>query len=114
MDPALRLVTQTPLSALWDADGLDLRLSARAGLSSLDVRTLLREPSAAFVVADVGHPIRWIRGSDRYAFWKHEVAARLAEPGSHVHLEDFPAGYCYFADEWAGADGRVVVLTKLH
>lgn len=113
MDPVLRIVTQLPLPSVWGADGLDLRLTERSGLSSADVHDLLREPAVAFVVAEVGHALRWVDGNDRYDFWKREVSARVAPPDTPVYLEDFPGKYCYLACEWAGADGRIVLLAKL-
>jgi hypothetical protein len=91
MDPRLRIVTQIPLPTVWGPDGVDRRLSKQVGL-----------------------PLRWIEGSDRFEFWKREVAARLADPHSAIDLESFPGEYCYLAHEWAGVDGRAVVLVKLH
>jgi hypothetical protein len=106
VDPSLRLVTQAPLPVVWGPDGLDRRLTERARLSAADVRDLLRESSIALVVADPGHPIRWAEGGDRFDLWKREISVRFADPSTVIHLEDFPGEYCYFAHEWAGADGR--------
>jgi hypothetical protein len=114
MDPRLRIVTQIPLPTVWGPDGVDRRLSKQAGLTAASIRELLREPSTSIVVAEVGLPLRWIEGSDRFEFWKREVAARLADPHSAIDLESFPGEYCYLAHEWAGVDGRAVVLVKLH
>jgi hypothetical protein len=45
---------------------------------------------ATFVVADVGHPPRWIDPAHRFEFWKTEVKPRLAV--QHAFLEDYPGG----------------------
>ena len=86
----------------------------RARLRLDEVKAILREGQTAFVVADVGEPLVWVEGDDVFPFWKAEVSSRLADPTRPAHLEDFPDGYCYFAESWKGPDGHVVVLAKSH
>jgi len=58
MDPAQRIVTQMPLSDLWkDAGLINAHRHGRVGRD--DISKLLRDGST-FVVADLGHPLRWI------------------------------------------------------
>ena len=76
MDPSKRIVTQMPRTELWTAEGPVC--AARAGeLGEAEVASLLHDARTTFVVASVGEPLRWIRPSDRYRFWKKEVKPRL-------------------------------------
>lgn len=108
-----RIVTQTPLASVWDEEGTDLRLAEGRHLDADAVRALLRGGPVPFVVADPGKPLRWSR-DDVFDFWKGEVQPHFAAPGAGMSLEDFPGGYCYFAAEWSGEDGQVIVLTRHH
>ena len=75
MDPAQRIVTQMPLSDLWkDAGLINAHRHGRVGRD--DISKLLRDGST-FVVADLGHPLRWIPEQDRSTFWKAEVQDHL-------------------------------------
>jgi hypothetical protein len=67
---------------------------------------------ATFVVADVGHPPRWIDPAHRFEFWKTEVKPRLAV--QHAFLEDYPGGYCYFASKWHLPNGLPLIVVEKH
>lgn len=109
-----RIVTSLSLDSLWDEDDGPLRLAPRGReLEVEDVKQLLRDGPRAFVVADVGEPLRWVE-KDVFAFWKNEVQPRLTTWSRQPELDDFPDGYFYVAEEWSGQDGQVVVLTKHH
>ncbi|WP_342728527.1 hypothetical protein AAFG07_18685 [Bradyrhizobium sp. B097] len=114
MDASQRIVTQTPLTELWDNSGL---VSARRiePIGEAEIVRLLRDGSV-LVVADVGLPLCWIAADDRFAFWKNEVKRRLAEPNAdRIDLRDYPANYCYAASMWSCASlGTVIVLEKHH
>lgn len=114
MDTSQRIVTQTPLTEIWDGGG---PLNARRiePIGEANIVRLLRDGST-IVVADVGLPLRWIAADDRFAFWKNEVKSRLVEPSAdRIDLSDYPANYCYAATMWSCASlGAVIVLEKRH
>jgi hypothetical protein len=113
MDSAKRIVTCTPLTELWNNDGLlDARRDENVG--ETDVVRLLQAGSS-FVVADVGHPLRWISEADRFAFWKTEVRCRLVAPEvDGFHLDDYPGNYCYVAVMWKCASRTPVIVLEKH
>ena len=114
MDASQRIVTETPLTELWDSSGpVDARRIERIG--DAEIVRLLRDGSTV-VVADVGLPLRWLAADDRFAFWRDEVKHRLAKPNvDRLHLGDYPANYCYAASMWSCAPlGAVIVLEKHH
>lgn len=113
MDPALRIVTHTPLTELWNSVGPLSAAKVRA-LDREDIAGLLRSAGVNFVVADCGHPLRWIPPTECYQFWKEEAKPRLAEPGKRFRLEDFPELYGYLASEWQTDSGEVAVLLEKH
>ena len=115
LDPKLKIVTHLPLRELWRADGPATGTRVTF-LTKDDIAGLLRAGRVEFVVADVGHPFRWIPLSECYDFWKDEVKPRVALADQRVVLDEFPGGYCYFASEWEGELGAepIVVLEKLH
>ncbi|MGN1289127.1 MAG: hypothetical protein ACI4XG_21455 [Bradyrhizobium sp.] len=114
MDIGQRIVTQTPLTELWDSNGtLDAHRIEPVG--EAEIVRLLGDGSA-FVVADAGLPLRWIAADDRFAFWKGEVKHRLVAPDNpRIQLDNYRGGYCYVATMWTCASmGSVVVLEKHH
>ena len=114
MDPAQRIVTQMPLSDLWkDAGLINAHHHGRVGRD--DISKLLRDGST-FVVADLGHPLRWIPEQDRFTFWKAEVKDHLVPADEdRFHFDAYPRGYCYVASVWrCVGSGPVVVLEKHH
>jgi hypothetical protein len=114
MDWAKRVVSSTPLSELWNEKG-PLPAERRGDIGAERVRTLLRESTLQFVVADAGLPLQWVPASDRFRFWKEEVAPRLVEPGAQgFRPENFPAATCFTACEWRTPGGNAVVLLERH
>src|SRR4051812_38252296 len=112
MQPSQRIITATPMRALWDDRGA-VPASRSRDLSAGDIRELLRRGPLRFVVADVGSRPRWLPEETCFAFWKAEVQSHLAAPDEPAHLDGFPGGYCYFASEWsAGAGSTIVVLER--
>ncbi|WP_245320307.1 hypothetical protein [Bradyrhizobium lablabi] len=110
---AEKIVTQMPLTELWNAHGpLDAR---RAGnLGETDIERLLRDGSS-FVVAETGQPLRWIEEGDRFAFWKAEVKCRLVAPDKDgFHLDDYPGNYCYIAAMWERVSRPPVIVLEKH
>jgi hypothetical protein len=114
VDPRLRQVTRWPLKVIWDEDGIDLDVQRIRYVGADDIRALLRSGHPfAFVV--VQRQLRWIRGNDRFDFWKNELQPHLADPDANrVSLEDFPDEMFYWASEWcsAGEDAPFCVLCE--
>src|SRR5260221_764896 len=115
MDARRRVVTRIPLPELWNEFGDTLAAEPRRELGAEDVRGLLRDGAPRFVVADLGLPLTWVDQTERFAFWKDELAPHLAEPErDRWYLEDFPGEYFYTATEWLLADGSSVVVAAKH
>jgi hypothetical protein len=116
MQSALRVVTQLPLSELFDEAG-PCAAHRRRPLSTEEIRRLLHAVVVRFVVADVGVAPHWVSTDNTFEFWRHEVIPHLAQPEERVQLERFPGEYCYFASEWAGPDAneaRIILLERYH
>jgi hypothetical protein len=113
LDTAQKIVTQTPLTELWNTNGpLDARRAENLG--ETDIKRLLRDGST-FAVAETGQPLRWIAEGDRFAFWKAEVKFRLVAPDADgFHLDDYPGNYCYVASMWKGASSRPIIVLEKH
>ena len=108
------IVTRMPLTNLWDETGqLDAQRVRHVGQK--EIAQLLRNGST-LVVADVGHPLRWIPEQDRFTFWKAEVKDHLAPLEiDALRLEGYPGEYCYIASLWDCAGSRpIVLLEKVH
>ena len=113
MDPKLREVTRIPLKVLWDENGVDLGVQRDRYVGAEDIRAFLRSGRPfPFVVAT--RKLKWIRGDERFAFWKNELQPHLAEPDWRGNESDWPNGYWYWATEWRGDgdDGPFCVLCE--
>ena len=114
MKPELRQVSQMPLAALWNADGVIAAKKVRE-LGLTEIVSMLRTGRVRFVVADIGHHLQWVSSENCYDFWKSEVKMHLAQPDAKIYLEDFPGEYCYFASEWKPDVGEpIILLAKCH
>ena len=117
MDPKLRRVGRLPLKVLWDENGEDLNIRPAQELGGDAIRELLRSlPPVPFVVVNLVDRPRWIRGDERFEFWKTELRPHLAEPSTPGHrLEDFPNEYFYRATEWRweGEDAPYCIVCQL-
>jgi hypothetical protein len=113
MQSSQRLITELPLHELWNDDGVVQSRKVR-DLSIEDLRELVSRGAVRFVIADVDAKPKWIAESACFDFWKGGVQKHIADSARRVHLEDFPNGYCYFAEEWEGAESPIVVLRRYH
>ncbi len=112
MDTSLRLVTQIPLGVLWDSQGNQTAAKQRT-LGRSDVAAMLRRGLVRFVVANCGHPLRWIPPCECHDFWKNELTLRIVETET-FELADFPGEYCYLASEWTDGDPSPLVLLEMY
>jgi hypothetical protein len=113
MDPRKRIVTQLPLDTLWDNAG-ELQATRTRSLDRDGVRGLLSRGPVRFVIANGGHPLRWIPPSERFSVWKTEVEGHLAT-GDRIDLDQFQNGLAYLASEWVDVrDDVPIVLLEAH
>jgi hypothetical protein len=109
----MRVVSQIPMTELWDCEGL-LPAARHRPLRGTDVAALLRQGTVRFVVADIGQRLRWVPPSDCYGFWKTELQPWIVESDT-FDLDNFPGEYCYAASEWLdGNPSPLVLLEKYH
>ncbi|MDI1436660.1 hypothetical protein [Polyangium sorediatum] len=109
-----KVVTRIPIEELWTADGA-LAATRLRTLDRVAIRDLLRRGPVRFVVADVGHCLRWIPPAERFDFWKRDGDPHLVET-DEIHLEDFPHRMAYLASEWtvAGDEAPILLLEVYH
>jgi hypothetical protein len=114
MDPVDRIVVSIPLVELWSTSGA-VDASPTGRIDEMGIVPLLVSGST-FVVADVGHPLRWISYTERFTFWKTEVKHRLVPSETTTFcLDNYPGQYCYVAFKWeCRPSGTVIVLEKHH
>ena|SRR5579871_2781450 len=74
-----RIVRTLPLDTLWDETGRDIPARKVRPVTREDIRELLRVRPLRFVLANCGHQLRWDDAEERFAFWKSNVQAHLAE-----------------------------------
>jgi hypothetical protein len=114
MRPDQRIVTQLPLSELWDDAGL-LPHTRGQLVGRHKIAELLGTRPIQFFVANVGHPLDRVPFEDCYRYWKQDVKARLVEPAAAergFHPEHFPGGYCFIGTEWGAVGHEPVVLLE--
>ena len=108
-----RIIRSGPLDEIWDESGTVAAEKVRQ-LGEEDIREMLRAGCvAAFIVANLGDPLHWIRGTERYDLWKNEVQPHLWK-GEKPRLEDYANEYFYMATEWQLVGGAAVVLFEKH
>jgi hypothetical protein len=111
-----RIVTQIPLTELWDSSGV-LELHRGNAVSSERLIDLLRTGPVQFVLAKGASSLKWIPMSDCYRFWKEEVKPHLVEPlvsENGFRIEDWPDNYCYLGTEWMPRNLHPVVLLETY
>jgi len=117
MDPAHRVVLQLQLVELWDEHGPVPAVRDRF-LTREALRILLQGRPVRFVVADPGHPPRWIPQAERFVFWKVEVRPRLVERPDHpIDIYLYPEDRAFVASEWLPDDPAslpIVLLESYH
>jgi hypothetical protein len=107
-----RIITKLPLDSLWDEAGRDLQAARIRDLDREAIRTLLRQMSFRFVVANVGQILLWRNESERCSFWKIEVKDHMFQEAC-PYLEDYPSEYYYHASEWRLPEGDTVVVLEM-
>jgi len=116
MENKLRSVVELPLSEVWNEQG-PVSAARLRHLTREDLRQLLQAGAVCFIIANVGHLLRWIPDDEGHAFWKLEVRPHLvAEPDRPFDIYSFPEGYCYIASEWRAPNEvhAIVLLEQRH
>lgn len=112
----VRRVTHLPLEEVWSENGQVVRERLR-DLSQHDIKELLAAGPVQFVVADVGHVLKWVTLEQRFTFCKDEVQPHLLSPEAlqrGTQLDLALDGYGYEASQWRWSDGALVLLAKWH
>jgi len=108
-----KIVTSIPLNTLWTSE-TEVQAERTAYIRRNDIKLLLKDTPVQFIVADVGHKLRWIDSRQCFEFWKTE-AAHVAENPERVDLENFVGNYAYVASRWSGQqDIPIILLEKVH
>jgi len=115
MQKHLRIVTGIPLSEVWDEHG-QVSAERLRSLAQEDLRQLVQAGTVKFVVANAGHPLRWVSSEESQVFWKLEVRPHLVvEPDRPFDIYGYPEGYCYVASEWhATNETQTIVVLEQH
>jgi hypothetical protein len=111
-----RIVVHMPVDELWDGAG-SIDASRGEWLDPEAVRQLVQSRAACFVIADVGHRLRWIAQAETAVFWKVEVRPHLVDPDRPFDIFSFPEGYAYVASAWIPEDPTrptIILLEKHH
>jgi len=78
-----------------------------------EVAELLRAGNVAFVVANVGLPLRWIATADLFIFGTNEVKPYLVDKdATSTSWEAYPGEYCYLATYRKVGKGTNVAFLK--
>ena len=109
------VVTQIPLSIIWNAKGI-IDARRRRYLSLEALKSLLQQQNLTdFVVANIGTQLSWVSSGNCFQFWKSEVKPHLVrDPDMDFSTDDFPNGYAYIASEWSGPFQNNVVLLEMY
>jgi hypothetical protein len=111
--PLEKMVITMPMKEIWSADvTLPSKRLRQVGLNA--IQSMLKMVPLQFLVADIGHPLRWIPPSETFSFWKKEVRPHLIDPtAAKWILKDFPGEYVYVASEWSEPP-HLILLEKYH
>ncbi|PWT72926.1 MAG: hypothetical protein C5B59_14665 [Bacteroidetes bacterium] len=108
------IVTSIPLENIWTEKG-QLSATRTSYLQSEDIKNLLRSETIQFVVADVGHLLKWVAIKDSFEFWKNEIQSHLADNLDKIDVDFFPNNYAYIASRWVSElDPIIILLERLH
>lgn len=114
VDPNQRIVGSTPLTTIWNRDG-DLDAERIRDLGVDDIRSMLRQGTVQFVVANVGSPLDWIHPDLSTDFWRKIARRRIVPPDvDGFSLDDYPDGYCYCAALWRIKDLNDIIVLETH
>ncbi len=109
-----RIVIEFPLNQLWIDETL-LYVKRASYLTKADIKNILKKHAIAFVLADIGKPLEWIKLSDCYRIWKSELEKYIADNPEHINLNEFPNGYAFIASKWIGTNQEDIILfEKVH
>ena len=114
MDIDKKIVIQLPLTKLW-TDKEYLFVKRDKYLSEENIRETLKKHPVEFVIADVGHKLKWISVDGSFDFWKTELKPHLVNDRDNIQLDNFPDNYAYVASEWIGEiETPIILLEKYH
>ena len=112
MRPDQRIVTELPLTELWDETGALPGERIRHVDGNL-IRGLMGTGQVQFIVADCGAKLNWIPMQERFEFWK-AIRPQVADAGRPICLERFPNQTAYIASEWRRRSGEWLILLEVN
>jgi hypothetical protein len=110
MRPDQRIVTNLPLTELWDETGA-LPGERIRHLDGNLIRGLMGTGQVQFIVANCGAKLNWIPMQERFEFWK-ATRPHVADALRPIYLERFPNRTAYIASEWRGRTGECLILLE--
>jgi len=113
MKHSLRIVTEFPVKEIWENEILVSKVRRRY-IKEKDIKELLRQGPAQFIIANIGDNLKWIPEDDCFKFWNNEVIIHLADPDKNHSLEDFPGEYFYIASEWESESHNSIILLEMY
>lgn len=114
VDAKQRIVGSTPLAEIWNSDG-DLDAERIRDIGADDIKSMLRQGTVQFVVANVGSPLDWIQPDLSTDFWRKNAKHRIVPTDADGFLlDDYPDGYCYCAALWRIQNSDDVIVLETH
>jgi hypothetical protein len=109
-----KIVTSLPLESIWTEQN-KIQAKRTSHLTSDSIKQLLNKTTVQFIVADIGHKLKWVDKSQCFDFWKNEVKTHLVSDPDNIELASYPDHYAYIASEWTGEiESPTILLEKVH
>ena len=106
-----KIVDVSPLTHLSDNEGFRIEATRVKDFSQDEASKIIADSD--LIIADVGHPLRWLQNEEKFNFWKSEVKPHLYNP-SKRYLEEYRGEYFYFAFLWVSGSRKIIQLQKVH
>lgn len=98
-DFSLKIVTKLPIEKLWNENNY-IDSTREKNLTKNELINIIKKSPLKFVIADIGHKLKWIPLDKCYKFWKLEIKDNLIKIYDKIELESFPSDYAYLASKW--------------
>ena len=108
-----QIVEKIPIDSLWNEDGEEIEYKRAEYLPSEEIKKILKQWPIRFIIARIGHPLKYIPEEECYTLWNQEVRDHMMDPPKGaLFLPDQLDGYGYLASKWVGSseDDWVIVL----
>ena len=109
MHPSNKIVTELPLSSIWNSTE-ELDATRISYLTKEEIIEILREKPVKLVIASIGEKPEWIDSPDLFNFWKEFLSPQLVSNQHSFSLDDFPGNYAFVASLWECQKHPVIIL----